>query len=505
VLTKGRLTFAEHFLSLNIMKTYQNFIDGRWLNPVAEGYFPDVNPADTSDVIAQFPDSGVEEIAAAVTSARSALPAWRALTGAQRGGYLYKAAGILERRLDEVAAALTREEGKMLFESKGETNRGVVILRYYAGEGMHGVGEVLPSAMNANTLVLTTRVPLGVVGLITPWNFPVAIPLWKAAPALAYGNTVVLKPAGLAPLTATLVAECFAEAGLPPGVFNLVQGQGRKVGQALVDHPHVNGISFTGSCDVGKRIAQACSARGAKYQLEMGGKNPVICLEDADLNQAIDLTISGAMRSAGHKCTATSRAIVVESVYQEFTKRLVDKVKALRVGPGTDPESYLGPVVNEGQMQIILDYIQRGKNENAKLLCGGERLKGGLYDKGWYVAPTVFADVHAKMTIAQEEIFGPVLAIIPVKNFEEAIKVANEVPFGLSASLFTRNLNRALDYVQQIEAGLIRVNGETAGVEPQAPFGGMKASSSYSREQGQAAKEFFTQVKTVYLDRSASL
>lgn len=486
------------------MKTYLNLINGEWSKPTADRYFPDTNPADTNDVIGQFPDSGVEEIDAAVKAARAALPAWRTLTGAQRGAFLNKAATILERRLDEVAAALTREEGKMLFESKGETNRGVVILRYYAAEGMHSVGDVLPSAMNAKTLVFTTRVPVGVVGLITPWNFPVAIPIWKAAPALIYGNTVVLKPAAIAPLSATLIAECFAEAGLPPGVFNLVHGQGRKVGQALVDHPFVNAVSFTGSCDVGKRIAQSCSARGAKYQLEMGGKNPIICLEDADLNQAVDLTISGAMRSAGHKCTATSRAIVVESVAQEFTTKLVERVKALKIGPGTEADSYFGPVVSDHQMNSILDYIQRGKNEGAKLLCGGERLKGGVYDKGWYVAPTVFGDVKPKMTIAQEEIFGPVLAIIPVKNFDEAIKVANDVQFGLSASLFTRNLNRALDYVSQIEAGLIRVNGETAGVEPQAPFGGVKMSSSYSREQGQAAKEFFTQVKTVYLDRSAS-
>jgi len=486
------------------MKTYLNYINGEWVKPGTERYFPDTNPADTSDVIAQFPDSGVEEMDAAVKAARAALPAWRALTGAQRGAFLYKAANILERRLDEVAAALTREEGKMLFESKGETNRGVVILRYYAGEGMHGIGDVLPSAMNAKTLVLTTRVPVGVAGLITPWNFPVAIPLWKAAPALVYGNTVVLKPAALAPLVASLIAECFAEAGLPPGVFNLVHGQGRKVGQALVDHPFVNAISFTGSCEVGKRIGQSCSARGAKYQLEMGGKNPIICLEDADLNQAVDLTISGAMRSAGHKCTATSRAIVVDSVYEEFSRRLVEKVKALKIGPGTDPDAYFGPVVSEGQMLSILEYIARGKTEGAKLLCGGERLKGGICDKGYYVAPTVFGEVHPKMTIAQEEIFGPVLAIIRVKDFDEAIQVGNDVQFGLSASLFTRNLNRALDYVQQIEAGLIRVNGETAGVEPQAPFGGMKGSSSYSREQGQAAKEFFTQVKTVYLDRAAS-
>lgn len=486
------------------MKTYGNFINGEWTKPATDRYFQNVNPADTSDVIAQFAESGVEELDAAVKAARAAMPAWRALTGAQRGAFLHKAANVLERRLDEVAAALTREEGKMLFESKGETNRGVVILRYYAAEGMRSVGEVLPSAMNAKTMVFTTRVPVGVVGLITPWNFPVAIPLWKAAPALIYGNTVVLKPAALAPLTASLIAECFAEAGLPPGVFNVVHGAGGKVGQALVDHPHVNAISFTGSCDVGKRIAQRCSARGAKYQLEMGGKNPIICLEDADLNQAVDFTISGAMRSAGHKCTATSRAIVVESVAGEFTRRLVERVKTLKIGPGTDADAYFGPVVSESQMNTILEYIEKGKKEGAKLLCGGERLKGGVYDKGWYVAPTVFGDVKSKMTIAQEEIFGPVLAIIAVKDFDEAVKVANDVQFGLSASLFTRNLNRALDYVEQIEAGLIRVNGETAGVEPQAPFGGVKASSSYSREQGQAAREFFTQIKTVYLDRSAS-
>ncbi len=485
------------------MKRYLNFVNGAWTGPSTNRYFPDINPADTGDRIAEFPDSGVGEMDAAVQAARAALPAWRSLTGAQRGAFLTRAANILERRLEEVASALTREEGKMLFESRGETSRGVVILRYHAAEGMHGIGEVLPSAMNARTLVFTTRVPVGVVGLITPWNFPVAIPLWKAAPALVYGNTVVLKPAALAPLVATLLAECFAEADLPPGVFNLVHGQGRTVGQALADHPFVNAISFTGSCEVGKRIAQSCASRGAKYQLEMGGKNPIICLEDADLDQAVDLTVSGAMRSAGHKCTATSRAIVVASVAAEFTRRLVKKVKALKVGPGTDPDSYLGPVVSEAQLEGILGYIARGKNEGARLVCGGDRLRGGIYDKGYYVAPTVFDDVKPRMTIAQEEIFGPVLSILSVKDFEEAMKVANEVQFGLSASLFTRNLNRALDYVQQIEAGLIRVNGETAGVEPQAPFGGMKGSSSYSREQGQAAKEFFTQVKTVYLDRAA--
>jgi aldehyde dehydrogenase (NAD+) len=409
--------------------------------------------------------------------------------------------------LEEVATALTREEGKLLWESRGETSRGVVLLRYYANEGLHPVGEALPSATSAKTLLIAKREPLGAVGLITPWNFPVAIPIWKAAPALIYGNTVVLKPSGLSPLTATLIAEIFEEAGLPPGVFNVVHGPGRVVGEALSTHPAVSAISFTGSCEVGAKIASTCAEAGKKYQLEMGGKNPVLVMEDADLSQAVRLTLSGAMRSSGHKCTATSRAIVVESVVDEFTARLAEGAKALVVGPGLEATKmgegpYLGPVITEEQLNSILKAVRDAEKSGAKVLAGGNRLTGGAYDKGYFMAPTILDGVTPDSPVAQEELFGPVVAVLRVKDYDEAIQVANGVKFGLSASIFTRDLNKALSAANQLEAGLIRINGETAGVEPQAPFGGMKASSSGSREQGQVAKEFFTQYKTVYFDPS---
>jgi aldehyde dehydrogenase (NAD+) len=488
------------------LNAYGNYIDGEW-RPARNGaVFEDRNPADRDDPIATFPLSGAEEMNAAIEAAQAAFPAWRDLTGAQRGTYLYKAADLLEKRLEEVAQALTREEGKLLWESRGETQRGVTLLRYYANEGMRAVGEVLPSAINAKTLLMAKRVPLGVVGLITPWNFPVAIPIWKAAPALAYGNTVVLKPAALSPLTAALIAEIFHEAGLPKGAFNVVHGSGGGgLGKALTGHPAVTAISFTGSCEVGGVIARACAESGKKYQLEMGGKNPVLVMEDADLPQAVRLTLSGAMRSSGHKCTATSRAIVVESVAEEFTKRLAEGAKAMQAGPGLEAKTmgegpYLGPIVSEEQLNSILSAVEKAQREGARLLAGGKRLSGGAYDKGHFMEPTVLDGVSPDSGIAQEEIFGPVIAVLRVKDFEEAIRAANGVPFGLSASIFTRDLNKALAAADRLEAGLLRINGETAGVEPQAPFGGMKASSSGSREQGQAAKEFFTQYKTIYFD-----
>jgi len=359
---------------------------------------------------------------------------------------------------------------------------------------------VLPS-VNPNTLLFTERVPLGVVGLITPWNFPVAIPLWKAAPALVYGNTVVLKPSDLSPHTAHLLAEVLHEAGLPAGVFNLVQGRGA-AGKALVEDPGVDGVSFTGSVKTGRSIAAACGARGAKYQLEMGGKNPVVVLEDADLGQAVELTVQGAMKSAGEKCTATSRAIVVESIADEFTRRVVERVRHLEVGPGTDAHAYLGPVITEESKERVLGFVARAKDAGANLLCGG--LAGHRPDlaHGHYVWPTVVDRVTPDMEIAREEVFGPVLAILRVPDFDAALAVANDVAYGLSASVFTRDIGSALRFAREVEAGLVRINGETAGVEPQAPFGGMKGSSSGSREQGQAAKEFFTQYKTIYFDRA---
>jgi aldehyde dehydrogenase (NAD+) len=393
---------------------------------------------------------------------------------------------------------MTKEMGKTLPEAKGETMRGVAILRYYAGEGMRKIGDVIPSTDN-EALMFTTRVPLGVVGVISPWNFPVAIPIWKMAPALIYGNTVVIKPAQETAVTAAKVIECMDEAGLPAGVVNMVTGRGSVVGEAIVNHPDVNGITFTGSNATGKRIGQAALARGAKYQLEMGGKNPVIIASDADLDLAVEGTISGGLRSTGQKCTATSRVFVQADVYDVFKEKLLAKVQEITIGNGLEDGIWMGPCASESQLNTVLSYIEKGKSEGATLLYGGERYTENGGEDGFYVQPTVFENVTNDMVIAREEIFGPVLALIKVDTVEEALEQANDAEFGLSASIYTKDIGNMLSFINEMDAGLVRINAETAGVELQAPFGGMKQSSSHSREQGQAAIEFFTAIKTVFV------
>jgi len=388
--------------------------------------------------------------------------------------------------------------GKTFPEAKGETARGVAILRYYAGEGLRKVGDVLPST-DSEAFMYTTRAPLGVVGVITPWNFPVAIPIWKIAPALIYGNTVILKPAREAAVTAAKVMECFAEAGLPRGVINMVTGSGSVIGQGIIDHPDINGITFTGSDAVGKQVGLGALKRGAKYQLEMGGKNPVIVANDADIEQAVEATISGGLRSTGQKCTATSRVIVQSKIYDEFKEKLIEQVKEIKVGNGLEKDVWMGPCASEDQLNTVLAYVEKGVEEGASLVYGGKRLVEGNLADGFYMEPTIFENVTSGMTIAQEEIFGPVLALMKVETLEEALNVANDVKFGLSASIFTKSIGRMLSFVNEMDAGLVRINAESAGVELQAPFGGMKQSSSHSREQGQAAIEFFTSIKTVFV------
>ncbi len=480
-------------------RRFRNYIGGEWVEPSSGEVRPDENPADTRESLGLFPRSSEADVDRAVQAAAEAFKTWRRTSGPQRAAILHKAANILEARAQEVGEALTREEGKTIGEGVGEVLRGVQILRFFAGEPLRPFGEVF-SATNPETFLWAERVPLGVVGVITPWNFPVAIPLWKLAPCLAYGNTAVFKPAELTPLTAHLITETFIEAGLPPGVLNLVHGPGSVVGEAIARHPKVNAITFTGSNAVGRHLYQIASERGAKVQLELGGKNPLIVAEDADLDFAVELATSGAFRSTGQKCTATSRVIVVEPVLREFTEKLVQRARSLKVGPGIDPSTYMGPLVSEERRQGVLQYIEIGKQEGAKLLTGGEPLSGGEYAYGYYVAPTVFADVEPGMRIAQEEIFGPAVGVIRARSLEEAIEIANGVSYGLSASLVTRDIRKAFDFIRSIEAGVVHVNSETAGAEPHVPFGGMKGSSSYSREQGRAAMEFFTQVKTIYLD-----
>ncbi|WP_408010202.1 alpha-ketoglutaric semialdehyde dehydrogenase GucD [Pseudalkalibacillus sp. A8] len=479
-------------------KQHLNYINGEWIASSTNEWIENTNPANTEEVVGYVPKSSKEDLGKAVASAKSAKKAWRKLSGDARGKYLHKAADILESRLDEIAESMTKEMGKTLPEAKGETARGVAILRYYAGEGLRKVGDVIPST-DSEALMFTTRVPLGVVGIITPWNFPVAIPIWKAAPALIYGNSIVLKPATETAVTCAKVFECFEEAGFPAGVVNMVAGPGSVIGQGLADHPDVNGITFTGSNAVGKQIGQAALARGAKYQLEMGGKNPVIVDSDADLDLAVDATISGAFRSTGQKCTATSRVIVLKDVYDQFKEKLISKTNEITVGDGLHDGIWMGPSVNEGQLNTVLSYIQKGREEGASLVLGGERLTAGEYEKGYFVQPTIFENVTSSMTIAQEEIFGPVITLIKVDTIEESLEIANDVEFGLSASIFTSNIKKMLTFIDDMDAGLVRINAESAGVELQAPFGGMKKSSSHSREQGQAAIEFFTSIKTVFV------
>jgi aldehyde dehydrogenase (NAD+) len=478
--------------------TYLNFIDGEWIGSSSQEVTSSLNPANKNEIVGYVQKSTEEDLDKAVTAAKSAQAGWIKLSGAARGEYLYKVANILEKNLDDIAETMTKEMGKTLPEAKGETARGVAILRYYAGEGMRKVGEVIPST-DSDALMFTTRAPLGVVGVITPWNFPVAIPIWKMAPALIYGNTVVLKPAGETAVTAAKVIESFAEAGFPAGVVNMVTGSGSVIGQGIIDHKDINGITFTGSDQVGKVVGQGALARGAKYQLEMGGKNPVIVAADADLDLAVEATISGGLRSTGQKCTATSRVIVQNEVYDAFKEKLIEKVKEIKVGNGLHGETWMGPCASESQLNTVLSYIEKGKEEGAVLLHGGGKHDEAGLENGFYVQPTVFENVTSKMAIAQEEIFGPVLALMKVNTIEEALEVANDVEFGLSASIFTTNISNMLSFIKDMDAGLVRINAESAGVELQAPFGGMKQSSSHSREQGQAAIEFFTSIKTVFV------
>jgi len=479
-------------------KVYKNYINGEWVSSNSNELEKSINPAEVDSIVGYVQKSTEEDVNQAVAAAKSSQVKWRKLSGAVRGDYLYRVSDILEKRLEDIAETMTKEMGKTLPEAKGEAARGVAILRYYAGEGMRKIGDVIPSS-DSEALMLTSRVPLGVVGVITPWNFPIAIPIWKMAPALIYGNAVMFKPAQETAVTAAKIIECFSEAGLPAGVVNMVTGSGSVVGEAIVNHPDIQGITFTGSDTVGKRIGQAALARGAKYQLEMGGKNPVIVANDANLDLAVEATISGGLRSTGQKCTATSRVIVQSEVYEAFKGKLIESVQKIKVGDGLQKDTWMGPCASENQLKSVLSYIDKGKSEGATLLFGGEKCVDEGLEKGYFVQPTIFDQVKSEMTIAQEEIFGPVLALIKVDTLEEALNIANDSKFGLSASIFTNNISNMLAFINEMEAGLIRVNAESAGVELQAPFGGMKQSSSHSREQGQAAIEFFTSIKTIFI------
>ncbi|WP_243526148.1 aldehyde dehydrogenase family protein [Bacillus pseudomycoides] len=477
---------------------FLNYINGQWKEPSTNQYSKNYNPHN-GKVLGEFPLSSVDDTQAAIASAKEAFQSWQGLSFHERASYLWKAAAILKERVTEIGQDLTSEEGKTLAEGIGETKRAISILEYYAGEANQPVGEMIPSA-NPKTMLYSKRVAVGPVGLITPWNFPIAIPVWKMAPALIYGNTVVIKPAEITPKSVYHLVNAFHEAGIPAGVINCVFGKGSVVGTELTGNPDIKAISFTGSNGVGKNIQQTAIASRKKVQLEMGGKNPLVVLKDADVGKAVDITIRGAFMSTGQKCTATSRVIIEDDIYEEFRNELLLRTKALKVGNPLKQDTFMGPCVSENQQQSVLAMIEVGKKE-ASLLCGGSAPEEDELKRGYYVLPTIFEDVPQDARIAKEEIFGPVICLFKVNNYQEAIHLANDTEYGLSASVCTNNLSLAQQFIDDMEVGMVHVNSETAGAEPQVPFGGMKNSSAGPREQGKTAAEFYTRVKTVYIDQ----
>jgi acyl-CoA reductase-like NAD-dependent aldehyde dehydrogenase len=477
-------------------QTFANYINGEWVATGAT--FENRNPANTDEVVGLFAKGSPAEMTAAADAAAAAFPAWSTMSGPARGNILYKAADILDKNFDSVAADMTREEGKTLPEAKGEVRRAINIFRYFAGEGSRLPGMLVPSERD-RVHMFALRKPVGVVGLITPWNFPSAIPAWKLAPALICGNTVVIKPASAAPLSAWRIVEALHQAGIPKGVVNFVAGSGGELGTALVNATPLKAVSFTGSCEIGNWLHSEASKRRLRIQLEMGGKNPTIVLADADFPSAVENVVNAAFFSTGQKCTATSRAIVEDAIYDKFVAAVVERTRKLKVGDGMQPGIDIGPCVDKGQMDTVLRYIEIGRKECGEPACGGKRLTDGALAKGYFVEPTVFTNVTQDQTIAREEIFGPVLAIMRAKDFEDAMTIANAIPFGLSSSIQTTNLSRAFEYIYRAEAGLLTVNLPSAGVEYQLPFGGTKESSFGPKEQGPAALEFYSDYKTVYL------
>ena len=475
---------------------YRNFIGGKWSDTTSGKYAPNLSPADQRVSLGDVPMSTPQEVDAAVEAAHKAFPSWRDTPAPVRARILYKWNALLEQHADEIAAILAWEEGKTWGEARGEVMKAANIIEFMAGEGRRIGGSTLPSEL-PRTFVYTVKQPLGPVAIITPWNFPIAIPCWKMAPALIAGNTIVFKPATLTPWTAQRTIELLEEAGLPPGVVNLIYGSGAAVGDQLVRHKAIRAVSFTGSNEVGTHVYTEGAKRLLKVQCELGGKNPLVVLEDADLELAAVATAQGAFGSTGQRCTATSRAIVIDSVADKFVELLEALAKKVVVGDPLQDGVTMGPSVDPGQFKTVLDYLDVARGEGAKLVTGGKRTGA---DHGLFVEPTIYDGVKHSMRIAREEIFGPVLSVIRVKDFDEAVHVANDVDFGLSSSLYTNDVNRMYRFVDLIETGIVHVNSPTVGGEAQAPFGGMKGTGVGTREQGAVAIDFYTELKTVYAD-----
>jgi alpha-ketoglutaric semialdehyde dehydrogenase len=485
-------------------KVFKNFINGEWIPARSGKAIENRNPANRDELIGLFPASTEEDIALAVDAAKAAYAKWRLTPAPKRAEILFRAAQILIERKEEYARDMTREMGKILAEARGDVQEAIDMTQLMAGEGRRLFGQTTPSEL-PDKFAMSVRVPAGVAGLITPWNFPMAIPSWKVMPALICGNTVVLKPAEDTPLSSHNLAQALSDAGLPPGVLNVVFGEGPQAGAPMLGHPDVGLISFTGSTEVGRIVSQACAPTFKKCHLEMGGKNIIIVMDDANLDLAIDGAIWGGFGTTGQRCTAASRIAVQQGVYREFTDRFVARAKALKVGDGLDPTTEMGPCINEQQLDTVMSYVGIGRKEGAKLAAGGHRLESGAYARGWFHEATVFTECSAEMRICQEEIFGPVVSVIPFETFEDALEIANGVRYGLSAAIYTRDVNLAFRAQRDLEAGIVYVNAPTIGAETHLPFGGIKNTGNGHREAGLAALDFYSDWKTVYIDFSDRL
>src|SRR3954464_4901030 len=485
-------------------KLYRNFIDGEWVESSSGKTFENVNPADTRDVVGVFQRSNQKDVDHAVEAAKRAFAKWKLVPAPRRAELIFKASAILEQHKEKFSQDMTREMGKVIKETRGDTQEAIDTGYYMAGEGRRMYGHTTPSEL-PNKFAMCVRQPLGVVGMITPWNFPMAIPSWKLFPAIIAGNTCVIKPAQDTPLSTFNFVKALTDAGVPKGVINVVSGFGPEVGTPLMQHEDVRAISLTGSSAVGKIVGKACAETFKRCSLELGGKNPMIVLDDANLDLALEGALWGAFGTTGQRCTATSRIIVQKGVYSDFVHKLVERAKKLKIGNGLDESVDMGPAVNEGQLNTDLNYIEIGKKEGAKLLTGGNRLTDGPYAHGWFLEPTVFGDVDRHMRIAQEEIFGPVVSVIPCNDMDNAIAIANDIKYGLSSAIYTKDVNRAFKAVRDLEAGITYVNAPTIGAEVHLPFGGVKQTGNGHREGGIGALDFFCEWKAVYVDYSDKL
>jgi len=486
------------------MKKYQNHINGRWVDAKSGQTFENRNPANWNEMVGTFPKSSREDVNEAVKAARVAFEKWRLVPAPKRGDIMKKVGDIMVARKEEIATLMTREMGKVLMETRGDVQEGIDTAYYAASEGRRLFGHTVPSEL-PNKFNMALRVPIGVAGVVTPWNFPMAIPTWKIFPALVCGNTVVFKPASDTPATATMLVEILLDAGVPEGVVNIVHGGGGEVGMGIVEHPDVDLVSFTGSTSVGIRISELASKTLKRVSLELGGKNAQIVMDDADLGLALDGVLWGAFGTTGQRCTATSRLILHMAVYDKFMSMLTDRAGHLRLGDGLLPTTDVGPCINEGQRKSVHGYVEIGLKEGAKLAIGGQSATGDGLKNGWFYQPTIFTEVTPEMRIAKEEIFGPVLSVIRIGSLDEAIQVLNNTVYGLSSSIYTMNVNNAFKAIRDIKAGITYINGPTIGAEAHMPFGGVKQTGNGHREGGWTVFDFFSEWKTVYVDYSGKL